>query len=156
MARRQSVLAQRTLWIGGVALVAAAFWIVALGVGLRAWLTLGATQGIVGHAGAFGDAAAPYMITASVLTLTMAVLGVGLALVRHLVDGPVTVSEPLEPLETLPELEPVPEREPMKELPSADEAADDDAEPLADEGQSDDGADDGADDGDDGDGSARV
>jgi hypothetical protein len=104
MAKGRSVVAERRIWVLLVGLVALAFWVVALGVGLRAWFVLGPQPGLVGHVSAFGDAAAPWMIVASVLTLTTALLGIGHAIVRHLVDGPVVTQE------TLPERKPLPER----------------------------------------------
>lgn len=88
MAGSARLWSQRWLWTAAVGVVAAVFWIAALGVGLRGWLTLGPRPGLVGHVTEFGERAAPYMITASVLTLTTALMGVGTALVRHLVDGP--------------------------------------------------------------------
>ena len=91
MAGSAPLWAQRRLWTTALGVLAAAFWIVALGVGLRGWLTLGPQPGIVGHATEFGQQAAPYMVTAAILTMTTAVLGVGTALVRHLVDGRTTV-----------------------------------------------------------------
>lgn len=104
MSGRTSLVAQRRVWTIAVGLLSAAFWIVALGVGLRAWLVLGSRPGIVGHATEFGQKAAPYMITASVLTATTAIMGVGAAVVRHLVDGPVEVLEPKEQREPVPTL----------------------------------------------------
>jgi hypothetical protein len=114
MSRGTSFLTRRTWWVAAVALVALAFWVVAFGVGWRAWILTGPRPGIVAHTAEAGLAAAPWMTVAATLTLMTAVMGVGLALVRHLVDGPVEVDEPLE---ELPELEP---REPLPELGAAD------------------------------------
>lgn len=114
MARR-SVLMQRTLWTVPIALVAIAFWVVGIGVGWRAWLMIGPDLGIVGHTDAFGRSASMWFIVAAILTLTTVVMGVGVAILRHVVDATVESSPVLETVavvEAVPELEPIPELEP--------------------------------------------
>lgn len=92
MSRQGVVLGRRTLWTGLVGLAALSFWVVAIGVGWRAWLLTGPDFGIVGHVDAFGQQAAPWGIVAAILTLTTAVMGVGTALTRHVVDIAVAVA----------------------------------------------------------------
>lgn len=94
MSRLGAVLGRRTLWTTLVGLVALAFWVVAFGVGWRAWLLTGPDLGIVAHVDAFGLQAAPWGIVAAILTLTTVVMGVGTAVTRHLVDG-VAVRQPM-------------------------------------------------------------
>ncbi len=84
-------LLQRRVWIAAMGIAAIAFWIVGLGVGWRAWILAPPTTGIVAHSLAFGADAAVFWIPASVLTLTTAVMAIGLSVVRHLVDGRVDV-----------------------------------------------------------------
>lgn len=102
----RSVMFQRTYWALAVALVAAAFWVVGILAGIRGWLMTEKPYGIGGSVQEFGEAATVWWVPGSVLTLTAVVMGVGIAVVRHVVDGPVEVKE------TLPELEPAsPSRE---------------------------------------------
>lgn len=82
-----SLLGRRTLWTAAMGVLALAFWVVAFGVGWRAWLLTGPDLGIVAHVDAFGLQAAPWGIVAATLTLTTVVMGVGTAITRHLVDG---------------------------------------------------------------------
>jgi hypothetical protein len=105
-----SLLSRRTWWTALIGLSALATWVVAFGVGWRAWILTGPDLGIVAHVTAVGVDAAPWMIVAAILTLTTVVMGIGVSLVRHLVDGPVAS------LPTLPTLD---EREPQAELPEA-------------------------------------
>lgn len=122
-----SLLSRRTWWTALIGLAALATWVVAFGVGWRAWILTGSQFGIVAHVAAVGVDAGPWMTVAALLTLTTVVMGIGVSLVRHLVDGPV------ESVPTLPTLE---EREPLPELPeesapkelSAPESADEDAD----------------------------
>ncbi len=126
-----SLLGRRTWWTALVGLAALATWVVAFGVGWRAWILRGSEVGIVAHVDAVGVAAGPWMIVAAILTLTTVVMGIGVSLVRHLVDGPV---ESLPTLPTLEEPEPEPElpelSEPAarKELGAAADGADEDAD----------------------------
>jgi hypothetical protein len=69
-----------------MAAAALAFWIVGLGVGWRAWILTPSTTGIVAHTQAFGADASAFWIPATVLTLTTAVMAIGLSVVSHLVD----------------------------------------------------------------------
>lgn len=108
MSGAASVLARRNWWTVLIGLVAAATWVVAVGVGWRAWILRGSEVGIVAHVDAVGVAAGPWMVVAAILTLTTVVMGIGVSIVRHLVDGPV------ESVPTLPTLE---EQEPLPELP---------------------------------------
>lgn len=144
MAGRPSVFAQRKAWALLVGLAGLAFWVVSIGVGLRAWLMVddapyvGDGPGIVAHTDAFGRAAMPWMITGALLLLTAALMGVGTAVVRHLVDGP---ERPTPELETKPTKEPrTPERpkatapsrpaEPSHPSPSSGSGADEPARPA--------------------------
>jgi hypothetical protein len=111
MTSATSFFARRTWWTALVGLVALAAWVVAFGVGWRAWILAGSKAGIVAHVDAAGVAAGPWMILAALLTLTAVVMAVGIAVVRHLVDGPV---------ESVPEL---PSLEEHKALPVASSAA---------------------------------
>lgn len=87
MSERTSPLAQRKLWAWLVGLAAMAFWVVALGVGIRGWILTDDSLGIVAHTEGFGRDAMPWMIVASILTLTTASMGIGIAVVRHLAEG---------------------------------------------------------------------
>ncbi len=123
-----SLLGRRTWWTALVGLVALATWVVAFGVGWRAWILTGPDFGIVAHVSAAGVDAGPWMIVAAILTLTTVVMGIGVSLVRHLVDGP---RESVPTLPTLEEHEPEPElSEPAarKELGAAADGADEDAD----------------------------
>lgn len=125
MSAAASPFARRNWWTALVGMSALATWVVAFGVGWRAWILRGPDVGVVAHVDAAGAAAAPWMIVAAVLTLTTVVMGIGVALVRHLVDGPVR-TEPTLP--TLEEREPLPEL-PEQGVPASPAAADsDDAE----------------------------
>lgn len=121
MARRTPLIQQRWLWTALVGGAAAAFWVVGLGVGWRAWILAPTAGGIVAHAQAFGTDASLYWIPASVLTLTAAVMAIGLSVVRHLVDGPVD-SVPEQP--TLPELAPAPTESPVDEVEAQSDVSD--------------------------------
>ncbi len=72
------------MWV--VATVAAVFWIVGIGCGWRGVLLLEGRTGIVGKAQAFGDGAVVWWVPAAVLTLTVAAMGIGIAVVRHLLE----------------------------------------------------------------------
>lgn len=86
MSEHTSPFAQRQLWAWLVGLAAVAFWVVALGVGLRGWILTDDSLGIVAHTEGFGRDAMPWMVVASILTLTAASMGVGIAIVRRLAD----------------------------------------------------------------------
>jgi hypothetical protein len=126
MARGRSVLLQRRLWTALVALAALAFWVAGTGVGWRAWILTGPRPGIVAHTEAFGLAAAPWWIVASVLSLMTVVMGIGVSLTRHLVDGKVEPVPPVEPVPELPALEP---KEPRPTIPAGPQANADDPSP---------------------------
>lgn len=112
MSRNGSFLAQRTLWTASVGVAAAAFWVVAVGVGWRAWLMTPDYLGIVGHVDAVGTQAAPWATVAAILTLTTVVMGIGTAITRHLVDAPA-----LRPAaETRPAVDPAPVLQPDEPL----------------------------------------
>ena len=101
---RPSFFAQRKYWVGLLGLVSLAFWVVAAGVGARGWILTGDESGIVAHVMSFGVDAAPWMITAAILTMTTALMGVGLAIVRRIAEG--GSAAPVSPaLETKPTLE---------------------------------------------------
>lgn len=87
MARLGTIVRQRTLWTALVGLAALAFWVVAFGVGWREWILTGPGPGIVAHTSYAGTAAMPWLVVAAILTLTTVVMGVGLAVVRHIVEG---------------------------------------------------------------------
>lgn len=86
--RAGSSFARRTLWVWCVGLVALGFWLAGLGCGWRGVLLTDPDRGIVAKAQGFGDAAFVWWVPASVLTGVLAVLGVGVAVIRCLVDGP--------------------------------------------------------------------
>ena len=112
MASRTPIWKQRQLLTVVMALAALAFWVVGLGAGWRGWILAPNDGGIVAHAQAFGFEAYIWWIPATVLTLTTMLMAIGIAIIRHLVDGPVEI---VPEQETLPELEPLPEEEPVSE-----------------------------------------
>lgn len=132
---------QRHLWTVLLGLAALAFWVVGLGSGWRGWILTGRNFGIVAHAQGFGVEAYIWWIPASVLTLATVVMAVGVAVVRHLVEGPLPVRLVSE---QEPGLVPLPEREPLPEQPTLPEV-----EPVPETGdESDAGAEAEAEDGD--------
>lgn len=102
-----SLLTRRVLWERLVALVGFGFWVIGIGCGWRGVILHAPDKGIVAKAQEFGSAAVVWWTPASVLTLTVVVMGIGIALVRHIVDrdgpssAPAAVSQP-----ELPELPP--------------------------------------------------
>jgi hypothetical protein len=127
MSRNGSFLAQRTLWTAIVGLAAAAFWVVAVGVGWRAWLMAPPNLGIVGHVDAVGVQAASWATVAAILTLTTVVMGIGTAITRHLVDAPALrpAVEPRPAVDPTPALEPeAPLPDPLELEPAAADAPD--------------------------------
>lgn len=120
MAQAAPFWRQRPLWTVVVALAALAFWVAGIASGWRGWILSANDGGVVAHAQAFGDTAFVWWIPASVLTLTAVVMGIGTALVRHLVDGPVAAKPALEPK---PEKKPLSPKKPIDPKPSP-EAAD--------------------------------
>lgn len=112
---------QRVLWTWIVGVVAAVFWIVGIGCGWRAVLMYDPERGIVAKANEFGQAAAAWWTPAAVLTLTVAVMGIGIAIIRHLV-GPDDLEVAASPM--------------LKALPAATDdgaASDDGADASGDE-----------------------
>ena len=108
MAKSTPLWKQRYVWAVLVGLASLSAWIVGLGAGMRAWILTREDLGIVAHAQAFGEDANIWWIPASILTLTAVVIGIGTAVVHHLVDGPVTTLPPFEPVEALTPVEPAP------------------------------------------------
>lgn len=118
---------QRHLWTVLMGLAALAFWVVGIGAGWRGWILTGRNFGIVAHAQGFGFEAYIWWIPASVLTLATAVMAVGVALVRHLVEGPLpvrVVSEEEPGLVSLPEREALPEQPTLPEVEPVPETGD--------------------------------
>lgn len=122
------VASRRTIWTWVVASAAALFWVVGIGCGWRGVLLLEGQTGIVGKAQAFGDAAAVWWVPASVLTLTVAAMGIGIAIVRHLVDWTEVAgrSSDRPRVETQLELLPGPVAEPADEQVEEPEVQTDD------------------------------
>ena len=104
---------QRQAWTMVMGLAALAFWVVGLGAGWRGWI-LASDGGIVHHAQAFGVEANIWWIPATVLTLTTVLMGIGISIIRHLVDDVVEVT---------PGSDTRREEEPVSEEVSADDAA---------------------------------
>jgi hypothetical protein len=96
MARGPSVMSQRRVWALLVGAIGLLCWVVAIGVGARAWILVEGGRGIVAHVEAFGRDAMPWMITGAILLLTAAVMGVGIAVVRHLTERTGTPTLPTQ------------------------------------------------------------
>lgn len=114
MSGAPSVVARRNWWTALVGLGALATWIVAIGVGARAWILEREPVGIVAHVDAVGASAGPWMTLAAILTLTTVVMGLGVSLVRHLVDGPVASTPSLPEVEEVPALPRADEQDPVQ------------------------------------------
>lgn len=106
MARTTPFWKQRQMWTIIVGLVALAFWVVGVGAGWRGWVLTPWDQGIVAHAQGFGVEAYIWWIPATVISLTAVVMAIGIAVVRHLVEGPSRGLLELEPVEALEPKEP--------------------------------------------------
>lgn len=97
MVKRGPWWRERTVWTMLVGLVAAAFWIVGFGAGWRGWILAPTERGLVAHAQSFGVEAAIWWVPASVLTLTTALLAIGVAVMRHLTEGVAVIEAPETP-----------------------------------------------------------
>lgn len=89
-----SIVTQRLVWTRLIAVVTFVFWLVGVGCGWRGVILDAPEKGIVAKAQAFGDAATVWWVPAAVLTLTVAVMGIGVSLARHLTDTAPVAAEP--------------------------------------------------------------